>query len=343
MTSAVLELLRHELSHHKEAQSYLSGRGLRSEILEKASVGFIPELPPTGLISAISRLGWDSYAANNRIVFPSVHDKQLVMVATRSIDNAEPKHKILYAKDLRYPYGLQSSPDPKNDPLILVESPICALTLHQAGLPALALYGIGMASKKIPFLGSKWNKFVLIADNDSAGQGVAGFTKFGIDLKTQFPKATVCVAVPKKLPGHSKTDVNDLYNNLGSGFRDEIIRLIKQSWGKPLVAESKKAAPKSKKTNNLDDLKSISIHSICGALGYQVHQKSSDRSYIKCPQHNDSDPSLVIYNRTNTFCCFSCKSQRSDAGGDAIKFVEFTQGKSFVDSINWLKETFGVK
>ena len=39
--------------------------------------------------------------------------------------------------------------------------------------------------------------------------------------------------------------------------------------------------------------------------------------FIKCPFHNDEDPSLKIYTETNTFNCFGC-----GAVGDVIEFIE---------------------
>ncbi len=39
--------------------------------------------------------------------------------------------------------------------------------------------------------------------------------------------------------------------------------------------------------------------------------------FLKCPFHNDEDPSLKIYTDTNTFNCFGC-----GAAGDVIEFIE---------------------
>jgi DNA primase len=48
---------------------------------------------------------------------------------------------------------------------------------------------------------------------------------------------------------------------------------------------------------------------------YDLHP---DRhNFLKCPFHNDEDPSLKIYPETNTFNCFGC-----GAAGDVIEFIE---------------------
>ena len=44
---------------------------------------------------------------------------------------------------------------------------------------------------------------------------------------------------------------------------------------------------------------------------------ANKNSMLKCPFHDDKDPSLKIYTKTNTFYCFSC-----GATGDQIQFIE---------------------
>ena len=44
---------------------------------------------------------------------------------------------------------------------------------------------------------------------------------------------------------------------------------------------------------------------------------TNKNSMLKCPFHDDKDPSLKIYTKTNTFYCFSC-----GATGDQIQFIE---------------------
>jgi len=48
---------------------------------------------------------------------------------------------------------------------------------------------------------------------------------------------------------------------------------------------------------------------------YDLHPDS--HNFLKCPFHNDEDPSLKIYLETNTFNCFGC-----GATGDVIEFIE---------------------
>ena len=47
---------------------------------------------------------------------------------------------------------------------------------------------------------------------------------------------------------------------------------------------------------------------------------------LLCPFHNDRTPSLQIYPKTNTFCCFS--SNCSAGTGDVIQFIELKESCS---------------
>ena len=45
--------------------------------------------------------------------------------------------------------------------------------------------------------------------------------------------------------------------------------------------------------------------------------KPDRHQMLKCPFHEDDQPSLKIYTETNTFNCFGC-----NANGDAIEFIQ---------------------
>jgi len=47
------------------------------------------------------------------------------------------------------------------------------------------------------------------------------------------------------------------------------------------------------------------------------HLQPDRHNFLKCPFHDDEDPSLKIYPETNTFNCFGC-----GAAGDVIEFIE---------------------
>jgi len=56
-----------------------------------------------------------------------------------------------------------------------------------------------------------------------------------------------------------------------------------------------------------------------------------------CPFHQEKTPSFSVSPERGTYHCFGC-----GAGGDAISFVEQTEGVDFVGAIEWLGERFHV-
>jgi DNA primase len=56
-----------------------------------------------------------------------------------------------------------------------------------------------------------------------------------------------------------------------------------------------------------------------------------------CPFHDEKTPSFSVSPDRGTYHCFGC-----GAGGDAISFVEETEGVDFVGAIEWLGERFHV-
>jgi DNA primase len=66
----------------------------------------------------------------------------------------------------------------------------------------------------------------------------------------------------------------------------------------------------------------MEIHEIKSRLSIETvlnhyHLQPSRHHLLKCPFHDDKDPSLKIYPETNTFNCFGC-----GAAGDVIEFIE---------------------
>jgi DNA primase len=57
-----------------------------------------------------------------------------------------------------------------------------------------------------------------------------------------------------------------------------------------------------------------------------------------CPFHDERTPSFSVSPDRGTYHCFGC-----GVGGDAIRFVQETEGLDFVGAIEWLGERFGVQ
>src|SRR5919112_1389891 len=57
-----------------------------------------------------------------------------------------------------------------------------------------------------------------------------------------------------------------------------------------------------------------------------------------CPFHQEKTPSFSVSPDRGTYHCFGC-----GVGGDAISFVEETEGVDFVGAIEWLADRFHVE
>ena len=89
---------------------------------------------------------------------------------------------------------------------------------------------------------------------------------------------------------------------------------------------------------DLDRLKAISITEVARRLGCQLHRAGTVSKTI-CPWHEDSRPSLTLYERTNeNHChCFACGK-----GGSVIDFVMQSESWSFQEACQWLSNEFGI-
>ena len=93
------------------------------------------------------------------------------------------------------------------------------------------------------------------------------------------------------------------------------------------------ARPESAKKSsfNLEDIKAnVRIETILG----QPKRKSGSRSYHVCPLHNDSNPSLVVYEDQNSWYCYPCAK-----GGSVIDLHMAMTGMEFVDACKDLSST----
>ena len=329
-----------ELQTSRRADDYLTSvRRIDKELINLAisnqSIGYIPPQLPAGIPSVMDSIGWTR--SIDRIIFPVYKDHQLVLVTSRSIDEAEHKHLHLYTTPAIVPYGYAtlsyaSRQNPRPSPLLVVESPICALSLQQAGWSAVAVYGIGMAKRMLPTI-KLHGEVTLIADFDPNGSGLRGFTQFGTILADAGVK--VKLAIPEGTT--QKIDVNSMLQM--SASLDEFIDRISYTLEKAGAVRPSPPTPSRKEVlwdrTTVEDIKrSITIREVMALLG--VHSDNvGSRIMVKCPVHKDSAPSLVIYTQTNTFNCFGCNQ-----GGDIIKFVQFIKNCDFRTAIEWLKNAF---
>ena len=85
-------------------------------------------------------------------------------------------------------------------------------------------------------------------------------------------------------------------------------------------------------------LNAIPITEVAQALGYELRKAGSVCKTL-CPWHEDSHPSLTLYERTNeNRCyCFACSG-----GGSVIDFVMQSKQCDFREACSWLSSRFGI-
>lgn len=66
---------------------------------------------------------------------------------------------------------------------------------------------------------------------------------------------------------------------------------------------------------------------------YSGVRSLGNKLVVKCPFHDDRNPSLYVYKETESFYCFGCGK-----GGNIISFVSLEQGLEFYEVLKYLKQ-----
>ncbi len=84
---------------------------------------------------------------------------------------------------------------------------------------------------------------------------------------------------------------------------------------------------------NRDEIESVRANNpIDQLIARYIELRPSGRRLVgRCPFHEDSTPSLVVYTHNQSWYCFGC-----DLGGDVFKFVELIEKVSFVEALQKL-------
>lgn len=92
------------------------------------------------------------------------------------------------------------------DPLVLVEDPVSAIKVAQAGLPAVALLSIAMTMDKVREIASTKRPVVFAYDKDATEQAFLDLQKWG----PAFTKASI-VMLERDLKDTPRADVTELF------------------------------------------------------------------------------------------------------------------------------------
>ena len=82
--------------------------------------------------------------------------------------------------------------------------------------------------------------------------------------------------------------------------------------------------------SRIDTAKAVNLVDLIQSKGIEV-KKHGNQYLARCPFHNDRNPSLAVDTRTNLFKCFGC-----GAAGDAVRFLELYEKKSFPEAVRAL-------
>jgi len=319
MKQDILNYLTHIYHQHllnsKDAANYLKERGIKKSA-KRFKLGYCTgnigyqtllrtytenQLKDTGFFK------WNKDPFNYRIIFPLIKGVDTLYFTSRTIGDKEPKHKHLTGP-IPVPFNYNTI---HNDNIIIVESPIDAITLEQAGYYAMASLGLSIKSHTAIELQGK-NIFILYDyDLHNAGQERA------IDLADLLyrnkGKAHIC-QWPKN---NRKMDVNWLYLKDKKKFQNNINILLNNS----IRFEEHPAFEEKRKEKIWTPAQRGNFRELVKKYGWKIFGNNLVR--IPCPFHNDSTPSLTIYLNTNSSYCFGkCKKSYS-----AIEIDHALQGK----------------
>ena len=164
-------------------------------------------------------------------------------------------------------------------------------------------------------------------DNDEAGQT-------GAERAAQLIPHARLVLLPAEV-GYGG-DVTDFFVRLGKS-REEFSSLLEAA--QPLPQKEHAVQPVSETyrivspiDDEVDRLKSlVAIEDVIGR--YVPLRPSGQTLVARCPFHEDRNPSLVVYPRSQSFYCFGCRER-----GDVINFLMRVEHLTFPEALKVLRE-----
>lgn len=349
------------LLNNKQALGYLRSRGISVNTIGKFKLGYCdgsfgirtrvmyPEYPNLVYNKELlnnSHLFIETAGYKekfiNYIIIPVIENGEIVYFTARFLGNGEKNHLHLNGT-LPCPYNIDTLGSA--DTLYIVESPIDAMLLEQAGFNAIAIFTSStiksiFIKKIINFRG----RIVLLFDNDLNLAGQKGSYRCADELMTK-ANLNSYIATPPFLEGNKKTDVNILYLSNKAGFKSTINQITEEALSYKdtkyfLQKEKERSLQKQrvelrKETSELiQQVKLIPITDVVSR--YIKIDKTGFGGIAYCPWHEDvKTKSLLLYNNSNMFFCMS---GACNAHGDAIEFVRKYFNLTFKNAIRKILE-----
>lgn len=175
--------------------------------------------------------------------------------------------------------------------VVIVESPIDAITLEINGINSISVMGVSRLTRRI--VEDLHGKEIYIwFDYDPNNSGQNGAKRMAQKLIDNGLKSSI-IEVPEAYNKKRKIDPNDFFVN--GGKRKDFNILIESST--PYLGTKKR----QKIYKSITDKNIVEL-----AEQYIEIEPVGGRFRAMCPFHEDSKPSLIIYPNNNSFYCFGC-------------------------------------
>ena len=131
-------------------------------------------------------------------------------------------------------------------------------------------------------------------------------------------------------------DVTDYFVRLGSS-REDFLQLLEAA--RPLAEQEKEESavlrPRLRDHNPSGEVAELkALVAIDRLVAQYLSLRPSGVNFVgRCPFHDDHDPSLVVYPRTQSFYCFGCRKS-----GDAISFLMEMERLTFREALDALRD-----
>ncbi len=327
----VCKIYQENLYRHALPLNYLvNQRKLTEDILAEYQVGYACG----NLVYAASlKGGWLDLAIKYGLVvgkndffegyatFPVLTEDGCYNIYGRKVAGFGSNHKTVSDVSKHIPYNLKAT---AKKSVVIVESPIDALTLLQNDINACALMGTRLKDQSVDFFVGH-DCFVLF-DKDQVGV-LAGNN---VALKL-YGKAHYISVVT--LPGNCrhKIDVNSFFVDTRKA-KTSVSFLLKNS-----LAYRPTSSVKLKKKQKKIDLDHANIDIVAvGKRLFKGYIEKNGSLWVKCPHHKqgtEKNKSLWIGGKKNMFTCFGCNTS-----GTPLRLVYWHLGITPKEAVEWLKK-----
>jgi DNA primase len=279
----------------------------------------------------------------NYITIPLIKSGNVTSFTSRACgDQVRLKHKHLNGGFSHF-YNVDTIENTK-DFLFLVESPIDTIIMEQEGFNTISAFGTnGVRNKFLEDLKGFTKPFYILFDTDLNNAGLVGAHRAALFIYQNTGIPPYILQIKSSDEEKVSIDINNLYllkrrefkNIINSTIEKAIFYLDTDHYKNHLKSLEKKES-KIKLSEEvrltLSNIRNIPLSFIISR--YINLQQTPFGAIGKCPFHQDTHSSFIIYNNTNMFFCFSgvCGVK-----GNAIDFYQKYFKLTFHEALKKLK------